>query len=220
MRNRLSAILGALVCWLRGRHEWGTKFRRDHRWAQACLTCGRVRETTQPKRRNLRGDKSSLLTPPRNREMMVMRMNAPQPRTGLFSKQGKAVLGCVFAPVVALPPVSATPRIASKGVASKAAFSRSRAAPHATATRLHRRLGRVDRCTCDSVRPLNQCQPEGLVSALHSITSKTGMPKVVGLYLPQVSGALISQRSANGNNVRQTTGGLVVFTKFKGELDV
>jgi hypothetical protein len=139
--------------------------------------------------------------------MIALRMNAPGLRsryvgTGcerLFDRRVKWPCSCT-SPVPAY-------RILPLGVSFKEAFSISRAAPHAIAMRLHRRLGAKDRCTCDSVRPLNQYQPEGLVSALHSITSKTGMPKVVGLYPPQVSGALISQRRANYRNAGRPLAG-------------
>jgi hypothetical protein len=91
--------------------------------------------------------------------------------------------------------------------APQSIYENSRAGLSPLAVRLHGRLRVEHRCTCDSVRPLNQCQPEGLVSALHSITSKTGMPKVVGLYPPQVSGALISQKRANDKNAGRPLAG-------------
>jgi hypothetical protein len=130
--------------------------------------------------------------------MIALRMSAP----GVMIRYVRAKNGrffdrcvkwpcncCFFAPAYRIIPL---------GVPFKEAFSISRAVLRTLAAALHRALGVKDRCTCDSVRSLNQCQPEGLVSALHSITSETGMPKVVGLYPPQVSGALISQRRAKG----------------------
>lgn len=42
---------GALACGMSKRHILGGKFRREKLWYQTCRRCGKVKETTEPKKR-------------------------------------------------------------------------------------------------------------------------------------------------------------------------
>lgn len=136
--------------------------------------------------------------------MIALRMSAPGLRSRYVGCGNEAV--SAFAPcVLVVPPPHPAYRILTLGAKPKTAFSR--AALHAIATALHRALGRKDRCCIAIVGPLFVKQPEGLGEALHSAPSETGMPKVIGLCPPQVSGALISERCAKDHNTSRSLAG-------------
>jgi hypothetical protein len=106
------------------------------------------------------------------------------------------------------PGVARTPTACKAGLTNQPSTQNTIiAVPLASAMSLHGLLGRIHRCSCDSAPPLDRHRPEGLGDALHGAPSETGKPKVMGLYPPQVSGALISESSAKGNNAGSSLAG-------------